>query len=97
MDKQFYVYLMANRKLGTLYVGVTSNLIQRVYQHKNGLPDGFTKRYDCKMLVWYEVHSNAESAIMREKQMKNWKREWKINRISEMNPKWDDLYHDICQ
>lgn len=97
MDKQFYVYLMTNKRNGTLYVGVTSNLIKRVYQNKNEFAEGFTKDYGCKMLVWYEIHENAESAITKEKQIKNWKREWKINRIREVNPEWNDLYNDICK
>jgi len=90
------VYLMANKRNGTLYVGVTSNLAKRVYEHKHEMVSGFTKQHGCKMLVWYEVHESAESAITKEKQIKNWKREWKINRIIEMNPEWKDLYDDIC-
>ncbi len=78
MEKQFYVYLMASGLNGTLYVGVTSNLIQRVWQHKQGVVEGFTKKYGVKTLVWYEQHENAESAISREKQMKDWKRAWKL-------------------
>ena len=97
MDKQFYVYFLTNKRNGTIYTGVTSNLIQRIYQHKHDLADGFTKKHGCKMLVWYEHHGSAESAITREKQIKAWKREWKINRITEMNPKWEDLYNDICK
>ena len=93
----FCVYMMANKINGTIYTGVTSNLLQRVYQHKHNMADGFTKKYGCKILVWYEIHEGAESAIIKEKQMKDWKREWKINRIRDKNPKWNDLYDDICQ
>lgn len=97
MNKLFCVYMMTNKINGTIYTGVTSNLPQRVYQHKLNMADGFTKEYGCKILVWYEVHENAESAITKEKQIKNWKREWKINKIRDMNPSWSDLYDDICQ
>jgi putative endonuclease len=95
MKKEFFVYMMASQRYGTIYTGVTSNLIQRVYQHKHGLADGFTKKHNCKILVWYEHHYSAESAIIKEKQIKNWKRDWKINRIQEMNYYWDDLYNSI--
>jgi len=91
-EKQFFVYMMASGFNGTLYTGVTSDLIQRVGQHKEGLHDGFTKQYNVKRLVWYEVHEVAESAIRREKQIKEWQRDWKRNLIDEDNPHWDDLY-----
>lgn len=97
MTKQYYVYFMASKRNGTIYVGVTSDLKKRVYEHKNQYTDGFTKRYGCKNLVWFEVHANVEAAIMKEKQIKNWKREWKINRINDFNPDWRDLYDDICE
>jgi len=95
VEKQFYVYILASKRNGTLYIGVTSNLLQRVWQHKNKLVDGFTKKYNVNTLVYYEVHSNAESAITREKQMKKWRRLWKIELIEEKNPDWKDLYEDI--
>ncbi len=97
MEAKFCVYIMANRPNGTLYVGVASNLLRRVYEHKAGMVEGFTKQYGIKILVWYEVHENAEAAITREKQIKEWKREWKINRIKEINPEWNDLYQEICK
>ena len=81
------VYILANKPNGTLYIGVTSNLVQRVWQHKNDLVEGFTKRYGVHRLVWYEAHENMESAITREKMLKRWKRAWKIRLIQEANPK----------
>ena len=95
MEKAFCVYLLASARNGTLYVGVTSNLVQRVWQHKEGLVDGFTKEYAVKDLVWYEQHDNAESAIRREKQVKKWNREWKVRMLEEQNPYWNDLYPQI--
>jgi len=95
MEKAFCVYILASARNGTLYVGVTSNLVQRVWQHKEGLVDGFTKEYDVKDLVWYEQHDNAESAIRREKQVKKWDREWKVRMLEEQNPYWNDLYPQI--
>ena len=94
-EKSFAVYIMANKRNGTLYIGVTSDLIGRVYQHKNGLVDGFTKWHKVHMLVWYEQHATAATAIYREKQLKNWNRLWKLRIIEEMNPDWRDLYGDI--
>lgn len=93
--KQPCVYLLASKYNGTLYVGVTSNLSQRVWQHKNDLCRGFTQRYGVHRLVWYEVHETMESAIVREKTIKEWKRRWKIDLIEGMNPEWRDLYEDI--
>src|SRR6266516_3286165 len=95
MEKSFYVYILTNQRNGTLYIGVTSNLVQRAWQHKNGLADGFTKRYGVKSLVWYEAHDCAESAITREKQIKKWKRAWKVQLIEAPNPYWNDLYPEI--
>ena len=86
---------MANKRNGTLYTGVTSNLVQRVWQHKNNLAEGFTKRYGIHTLVWYEVHETMESAITREKMVKKWKRVWKRALIEKNNPGWRDLYTDI--
>lgn len=93
--KQPCVYLLASKRNGTLYVGVTSNLPQRVWQHKNDVSEGFTKHYGVHILVWYEVHETMESAIVREKTIKEWKRQWKIDLIHAMNPDWRDLYEDI--
>jgi len=93
--KQPCVYLLASRRNGTLYTGVTSNLIQRVWQHKNNLVDGFTKKYGVHTLVWFEVHQTMPSAIEREKAIKEWRRAWKIELIESVNPQWRDLYEDI--
>jgi putative endonuclease len=86
------VYMMANRKNGTIYIGVTSDLINRVHQHREGLVVGFTKRYGCKALVWFECFDDLEQARRRELQMKEWKRSWKVRLIEERNLEWDDLY-----
>ena len=95
MNKQFYVYIMASRRNGTLYIGISSNLVQRVWQHKNNMVEGFTEKYNVKHLVYYEVHESAESAITREKQIKKWRRKWKLRLIEEQNPQWEDLYSRI--
>ena len=95
MEKQPAVYILASRPHGSLYIGVTSNLVKRVWEHKNNAVEGFTKRYNIHHLVWYELHDSMESAIIREKRLKNWKREWKIRLIEDMNPNWNDLYPDI--
>ena len=97
MRKQFYVYVMASKRNGTLYLGVTSDLVKKVWQHKNGEVEGFTKKYGVKMLVYYEILENAESAIAREKQIKKWRRAWKLRLIKEKNSQWKDLYEDKCQ
>ena len=89
------VYLLASKRNGTLYCGVTSDLPKRVWQHKNDLVDGFSRRYHVHTLVWYEVHETMESAIAREKAIKEWKRAWKLKIIEGMNPTWRDLYDDI--
>ena len=89
------VYIITNQKNGTLYVCVTGNLIKRIWEHKNKIYDGFSKKYNLSHLVYYEMHENMESAITREKQMKKWKREWKIRLIKEINPNLDDLYNQI--
>ena len=94
--KQPAVYVMANRRNGTLYTGVTSDLIQRVWQHRQGLGDGFTKRYGCTLLVWYEIHESMESAILREKQIKAGSRTKKLALIEAMNPGWSDLWDAIA-
>jgi len=89
------VYILASQRNGTLYIGVTSNLIKRVWEHKNDLAEGFTKLYGVHTLVWYEVHEDMVSAIDREKALKEWKREWKLELIEAMNPEWRDLYEDL--
>jgi putative endonuclease len=94
-EKSFYVYMMASRIGGTLYIGVTSRLIERIYEHRTGMVPGFTKTYGVKMLVWYEAHSSAESAIGREKQLKEWKRAWKVRLIEDGNPRWLDLWPEL--
>jgi putative endonuclease len=86
MEKTFHVYMLASGRNGTLYVGVTSNLAQRVFQHKEGIVGGFTKQYGVKSLVWYEQHESAENAITREKQIKRWNRQWTIDLIERGNP-----------
>ena len=92
MDKSSYVYIMASRPYGTLYIGVTSDLIKRVWQHREGFVDGFTKQHKTHRLVWYEIHCDIIEAITREKQLKHWNRDWKINLIQSTNPSWLDLY-----
>jgi putative endonuclease len=93
--KHFCVYILASRRNGTLYVGMTSNLAARVWTHKNGALAGFTKRYNVHMLVWYEAHDSVETAAIREKQIKEWKRVWKLELIEAMNPDWHDLYETL--
>ncbi len=95
--KQPCVYLLASRKNGTLYAGVTSNLVQRIWQHRNDQADGFTKKHGVHILVWYELHENMESAIAREKAIKQWKRAWKLELIEATNPQWRDLYDEIIR
>lgn len=95
MNKQGYVYMLASKKDGVIYTGVTSNLKNRIWQHKNNQVDGFTKSYDVHTLVWYEMFESITDAISKEKTIKNWKREWKIQRIEEDNPEWDDLYEGL--
>jgi len=89
------VYMMANRRNGTLYTGVTSDLSKRVFEHQEGLLDGFTKQHGCKLLVWYEPHDEMTVAIQREKNIKHWIRRWKIELVEAMNPEWRDLYQDF--
>ena len=95
MNKQPAVYILASKRNGTLYIGVTSNLAKRIWEHKNNMVEGFTKRYAVHRLVWYELHDSMESALTREKRMKNWKRKWKLELIEKKNPKWLDLYNLI--
>ncbi len=87
-----YVYIITNKRNGTLYIGVTSDLLRRIWEHKEGVAEGFSKKYDLKILVWYEVHDDINEAIRRETQMKKWERKWKLRIIEEMNPDWRDLY-----
>lgn len=93
--KNYYVYIFANKKHGTLYIGMTNDLKIRVCEHKNSLIDGFTKKYNIKTLVYYEQTTDVNSAIIREKRVKKWKRDWKINLIEKTNPRWKDLYEEI--
>ncbi len=95
--KDFYVYILCSKRNGTLYTGVTSDLIKRVYEHKNDLVEGFTRKYYIHRLVWYEIHESCESAFEREKQIKKWKRAWKLKLIEKDNPSWNDLYESICK
>jgi putative endonuclease len=93
----YYVYLMAKRKHGTLYVGVTNDLIRRGYQHRTNAVKGFTSRYHAHLLVWFEIHDDPLTAIAREKEIKKWRRDWKINLIERTNPGWADLYESIAR
>ncbi|KQT31851.1 hypothetical protein ASG29_08105 [Sphingomonas sp. Leaf412] len=92
MERRGYVYIMASARNGTLYIGVTSNLLKRVWEHREDIAEGFTRRYGCKILVWFEVHDRIDDAIRREKQMKEWRRAWKLRQIEAMNPDWHDLF-----
>lgn len=96
MEKDFHVYILASDRNGTLYVGVTSNLVQRTWQHRNDEIDGFTGRYKVHRLVWFEAQPDARAAITREKQIKEWKRAWKLALIEAANPQWRDLYDVIA-
>jgi putative endonuclease len=93
--KQPAVYILASKKNGTLYIGVTSNLIQRTWQHKKDFIDGFTKDFSVHRLVYYEFHQTIENAILREKQLKKWKRSWKLKLIEDKNPTWKDLWNEL--
>ena len=95
MEKIYCVYLLASSRYGTLYTGVTSDLVKRAWQHREKLVDGFTKAYDVRKLVWYEIHEDVMAAITREKQIKKWNRAWKIKLIQELNPRWEDLHDSI--
>jgi len=96
-EKAFWVYVLASARNGTLYTGVTSDLVKRIWQYKNDEADGFTKKHQIHTLVWFEQHENAESAITRERQIKEWKRKWKLELIEKSNPTWRDLYDEITQ
>jgi putative endonuclease len=98
MEKRFWVYIVTDKPYGTLYTGVTSNIVRRAYEHKNGTYEGFSKRYKLKILVYFEEHATSFEAIQREKRIKKWNREWKINNLIHMqNREWRDLYQDIVK
>ncbi len=92
-----YVYLMASQPNGTIYLGVTSNIAQRAYQHRRGLIEGFSKKHGCTLLVWYEQHDDIQDARVREYQMKSWKRAWKLRLVEERNPQWRDLFDELMR
>jgi len=96
-SKNYYIYILTNKNNTTLYIGVTNDLVRRIYEHKNELVDGFTKKYRLKKLVYFEILDDPENAIIREKQLKNWHRDWKINLITENNPEFTDLYPQILK
>ncbi len=93
--KNYYVYIVSSKKYGTLYTGITNNLVRRIYEHKESLLGGFTKKYKIYHLVYYEIHGDVREAILREKQIKKWNRDWKISLIEKDNPQWFDLYYEI--
>ena len=93
--KTYYVYILASKRNGTLYTGVTNNLARRVWEHKNDIHRGFTQKYKVHLLVWYEATTHIEAAIQREKQIKKWRRQWKIELIEQANPNWEDLFDQI--
>jgi putative endonuclease len=95
-ERSFWVYILASRVGGTLYIGVTNDLVRRVYEHRSKFVPGFSKKYDVQRLVYFEQFSNVEAAIHREKRLKKWNRQWKIRLIEESNPNWDDLYQAIA-
>jgi putative endonuclease len=94
-QKKYYVYILASQKYGTLYVGVTSDLLKRIYQHKEKIIAGFTKEHNVDKLIYYETYQDIDQAILREKQIKKWRRNWKINLIEKHNPDWLDLYYEL--
>ena len=89
------IYILASERNGTLYIGVTGNLPRRVYEHREGLIEGFTAKHGCKLLVWFEQHETMLGALDREKELKKWRREWKLNLVERSNPQWRDLYDDL--
>ena len=95
-EKTYWVYILASRRNGTLYVGVTNNLSWRVWEHKEGIVEGFTQQYGIKLLVYYEAYPDVRDAIQREKNIKKWPRRWKLALIERMNPEWRDLYADLA-
>ncbi|MDP2953675.1 MAG: GIY-YIG nuclease family protein [Chloroflexota bacterium] len=94
-QKQYFVYVLASKRNGTLYIGITSDLTKRLYEHRNNLVDGFTKRYNIHTLVYYEITGDVNSALLRERQLKKWRRKWKIALIEKSNPQWRDLYDEL--
>ena len=92
----FAVYIMTNRPQGVLYTGMTDDLIKRAWEHRTHIRPGFTDKYNCEQLVWYEIHESRESAFARERRIKKWKREWKVKLVEEMNPGWQDLFEQIA-
>lgn len=96
-NNTYYVYMLMSQNNSTLYLGITNNLVRRVYEHKDELVDGFTKKYKCKKLVYFEAYDSPKEAIAREKQLKNWRRDWKLNIIKETNPTYKDLYVRILK
>ena len=97
MERPAYVYIMASQRNGTIYVGSTDNLVRRAWQHRNRVVEGFTREHGCVLLVWYEQHASLESARLRERRMKDWKRAWKLREIEGLNPEWEDLYDRVAQ
>ncbi len=97
MEEKYFVYILANKTNGTLYIGCTSNLVKRVLQHKRKAADGFTKKYDINKLVYYNFEESKQTAFQKEKQLKKWNRSWKTRLIQEMNPMWRDLYGDLLK
>jgi len=95
MERQPCVYVLASKRNGTLYTGVTSNLVKRIWEHKNNVVEGFTQKYGVHTLVWYEMHETMDIAIQREKNIKNWKRAWKLKMVEKINPQWRDLYPEL--
>ena len=93
--KRYFVYILSSQRNGTLYIGVTNDLTKRVYEHKNNLVEGFTKKYEVHLLVYFEEFHNIDEAITREKQLKRWKRAWKLRLIESSNPEWNDLYREF--
>ena len=93
--KKYYVYILASQKNGTLYIGITSILVKRIHEHKNNLVEGFSKKYQTHLLIYFEETPDVHAALLREKQIKKWNREWKINLIEKANPEWKDLYKEI--
>ncbi len=97
MKRPGFVYIMASGRNGTIYIGSTSDLVKRIFDHRNGTVDGFTKEHICHRLVWYEAHDDINSARLCERRMKEWKRAWKLREIEGLNPDWDDLYDRIAR
>ncbi|MFH1716269.1 MAG: GIY-YIG nuclease family protein [Planctomycetota bacterium] len=93
--EQYFVYILASKRNGTLYIGVTNNLLKRVHQHRNDVSEGFTRKYGVHNLVYFEIYKDIRDAITREKQMKKWKRQWKVELIEKSNPDWNDLFDNL--